>query len=122
MIEPPSLSSGSAFWTVNRVPFHIDGEGSVELVFGNLSERGELAPARVGEQDVDCSGLVPHHCEKPVEIAQIGNVALDAAGLAPGLGDRGVKLRSAPACQEDVSALSRKPLRRGKTDAGCSRR
>jgi hypothetical protein len=43
---------------------------------------------------------------------------LDPAGLAPGPGDRSVKLLFAPACQEDVSALRREPLCRGKTDAG----
>jgi len=87
------------------------------LVFGDLTERGKLAAACIGEQDVDPSGLVPHNCKEPVEIAKLGNVAPNAAGLAPSLGDRGVKLLLAPARQEDVSALSRKPLCRGKTDA-----
>ena len=42
MIELPSLSSGSAFWTVKSGPFTLMPNIFVELRFGDLAERGEF--------------------------------------------------------------------------------
>ena len=68
---------------------HVDVKNSVEMLFGNLPKRGELAAARIGEQNVDRACFVLHHRKEPVEIGEVRDIALDAAGIVPDLGDRG---------------------------------
>ena len=57
------------------------------MVFGNIAERGKLADARIGEQNVDRSRFVLHQSEEPVEIGEVHDIALNAAGFVPDLGD-----------------------------------
>jgi len=91
MAEPPSLRSGSAFWTVKSVALHVDVEDSVETIFADLAKRSELADSGVSELDVNCAGIVPDHLEEMVEIGKVRHVASNPARLAPNRGDRGLK-------------------------------
>ena len=78
MIDPPSRNSGSAFWTVKSSPLTLMSKILVEVLLGDRPERGELAAAGVGEQDVDPPVLLLDRRVEPVEVGQVRDVALHA--------------------------------------------
>ena len=91
------------------------------MLFGNLPKRGELAAARIGEQNVDRACFVLHHRKEPVEIGEVRDIALDAAGIVPDLGDGHFQLFLAPAGHEHPRALRGEALRRSQADAAVAR-
>ena len=121
IIDPPSLRSGSAFWTVKRVPFTLIAKilskwSSVISPSAANSPRTRGSDTRIGEQNIDRSGLILHHCEEPVEVGKIRDVALDAARVVPDLDHRGVELLLATTSHKHSRALCGKALRRSETD------
>src|ERR1700728_2411383 len=57
---------------------HIQIEGRIEVLLGDLTQRQWLALAGTREQDVDLALLALHRLEQTVQIVQIGCVTLDA--------------------------------------------
>jgi hypothetical protein len=95
---------------------HVDCEDFVEMVFGYLAQRSELANASIGEQYVDCSSLILYDCEEPVEISKVRDVALNTTRIVPDLGHGSIQLALATPRHKHSRALCGKSLRRGETD------
>ena len=81
-ITEPFGISASAFCTVKSVPFHVDAERLVEVGFGDLPERRELAEAGVGKEMIStrpfCSLTVAYNRS---EICQIRYVTLNTGDV-----------------------------------------
>ena len=117
MTDAPSFSSGSAFCTVNSMPLALLPNVCVEVLLGDLLQGGELAAAGVGEEHVDAPVVAGHGRVEPVQVGQVGDVALHAGRAVADLGHGGVERVLAAAGDEDVRALGREPLRGGQADA-----
>ncbi|MBC7801495.1 MAG: hypothetical protein H7Z10_12810 [Gemmatimonadaceae bacterium] len=79
--KAPSLSCGSAFWTV---------VGSRKL-HRNLAERHHGAAIGVGEANIDLTGVLAHDLGESIEVGEIGNVTLHATRVAADLGHRRIE-------------------------------
>ena len=86
------------------------------MIFRYRAQRSELANTSIGEQNIDRSGLIVHHCEEPVEIGKVRDVALNTTRIVPDLGHGSIQLAQATTGHEHPSALHGKALRRGETD------
>ena len=58
MIAAPSGISGSAFCTVNSIPFTLMLKIEVEKFFGDLAERRIFRDAGIGEHDIELALVV----------------------------------------------------------------
>ena len=116
MIERAVGQQGQRLLHREQQPLDVDVERPVEVLLGDLPERRELAAARVGEEDVDAALLLLDHRVEPVEIREVGDVALDAGGPRADQLHRRVELGLPAAGDEDVSALGGEPLRGGEPD------
>ncbi|GIF25785.1 hypothetical protein BJ973_003058 [Actinoplanes tereljensis] len=85
--------------------FDIGGEHGVELLFGDLAQRGTDPDPGVGDQDVDPARLLGHRRVEPVEVVEPADVATDSRRPRPELGLDLVELRLAAAGYEDARAL-----------------
>jgi hypothetical protein len=117
-MEPPSLKSGRAFWTVNRVPRALSQNAALEVVLGELAERGGLAHAGAGPQHVEAAHLPLDGVVQAVQVVQVGGVALDAGDVAADLLHGLVQGVPAAAGDEDVRSLVDEQLRAGQRHAG----
>ena len=117
MMEPPSCNKGSAFCTVKDHAFDVDAEHPVEMLFGDSSQRGVFADSGVGEQNVDAAFLLFHNRIKPVQIREIGCVALDAGHILANLFHCRVQFALATAGYKDVSSFAHEALSRCEADA-----
>ena len=120
MIDPPSTISGSAFWTVKRVPrtFRSNVLSKCSSVTSPIVADSHVAG--VGEQHVDTALFALHDVVEPVEIGEVPGVALNAGDVPADRLHRVVELLLAPPRDEDVGALVDKQLRRRERHAGRS--
>ena len=87
---------------------HVDVECFIEVGFGDLAERGELAAAGVGEEDVEAAFLLLDRGEELVEIREVRNIALHAQRIRAKFLHSGVQFRLAPTGDEgDEARLQR---------------
>jgi hypothetical protein len=107
-IDPPSLNSGNAFCTANRVP-RIQAEGRIEVLLGNLAQWHGLVRAGAREQDVDPALFPPDRIEQTVEVVEIGRVPLHAGHVPANQPDGLIELLLPPARDEHVGALFNEP-------------
>ena len=77
-IDPPSLNSGNAFWTVNSVPRVFRPKVASKLLLGNLAQWDGFARASARIQDVDPALFPLDRVEQTVEVVEIGCVAAHA--------------------------------------------
>ena len=73
---------------MNSVPRAFRPKVAVEVLFGDLAERRGLAHAGAGVEDVDPALLPLHRLEQPIEVVEIGHVALHAGDVAADQLDR----------------------------------
>ncbi len=66
------------------------------MLLGDRSESQEVAAAGIGEQHVDRARLGLNDGEQAIEVGELRDVALDAAGAVADLRDRGVELLLPP--------------------------
>ena len=105
MTEPPSLSSGSAFCTVNTTPLKSDAELIVQVLLGDFADSRDFQHRGVGEDHVDASSAVGDRGVEPVEVFGLAHVTLDAGGLIAEFLDRRVEFGLPAAGDEDVCAF-----------------
>ena len=60
---------------------HVEVEGLVEVLFGDLLKRGDLALAGAGEEDVDLALLALDDLIETVEVRELRGVALNAGNV-----------------------------------------
>src|SRR6187401_1061901 len=97
---------------------HIDVEGFVNVLGGDLAEPKLASHPRIGEDDVEGSALGLHRRIESVEVGLIRDRALHRAGIGPELSHSGVE-RFLPAAEdEDEGALLDEALGCGAADAG----
>ena len=77
-IEPPSLNSGSAFWTVNSVPRAFSEKAASNSVLGDFAERARLARPGACPQHVDRALFLLDGFEQSVQIVEVGRIGLHA--------------------------------------------
>ena len=118
MIEPPSLSSGSAFCTVNTTPLKSTSELIVQLLLGDVADPCDLEDRGVGEHHVDAPTAVGDRGVQPVEIFLLAHVALYAGGVVAEFLDRRIEFGLPASGDEDVRALLDESLGGGQADAG----
>ena len=94
---------------------HVEVEGLVEVFFGDLFERGELALAGAGEEDVDLALFALDGLVEAVEVGEIGGVALHAGDVFADELHGLIELLLAASGDEDVRALFDEEL------GGCER-
>ncbi len=110
MIDPPSLNSGNAFWTVNSVPrtFRSKAASKCSSVI-SPSGRG-LALASAREQDVDLALFPLDRIEEPVEVVEIGRVTAHAGHVPANQLDGLIELFLPPARYENVGTFFNEAL------------
>jgi hypothetical protein len=81
MMEAPSGSSGSAFWTVNREALHIDGEDRVKELLTDLAEGRNIPNTCIREDNIELAFLPLDLCEEAIQIAKVGPVPLYAGDI-----------------------------------------
>ena len=90
------------------------------MLFGDLSQAGEFADARVGHQDVQVPFFFLDRTEDAVEILRLSHIRLDAPGVGSQCLSRVVEDVLAPSGNEDEGAFFDKALGRGQADAAGS--
>src|SRR6202007_1664746 len=95
----------------------VDVEHLVEVLLGDLSERGQGWDAGVGEQDVEVALLLLDGGKQPDEVREVLDVAWHAGDVLADLPDRFVELRLSAAGDEDVGAFGDEAPGRGPADA-----
>ena len=84
---------------------HVEVEGLIEVLLGDLAQRHGLAYAGACEQDVDAA-LLPLDCvEEAVEVVEIGRVSLDTGDVSADQLDGLVECFLLAAGYEDVGAF-----------------
>src|SRR6202041_679791 len=97
---------------------HIDIEGFVDVLGGDLAELKLASHPGIGENDVKGPALLLHRRVESVEVGLIRDRALHRAGIGPEVGHSGVELFLPAAEDEDEGALLDETLCRGAADAG----
>ena len=95
MIEASSFSSDRALYREEQ-PFNIGVEVQIEKLFVYPLNWPRLRNACIGEEHVNLAVLLPHGIVEPIEIGQIGNVALHGSDVPSNFGDRSIERISAP--------------------------
>ena len=93
---------------------------AVEVLLGNLAERGELAAAGVGEQHVNPPMLLLHRRVESVEVGQIRHVPADPDRVPTDVFDRRVQLGLAASGDDHLRSLGGEPLGGRQTDPACA--
>ncbi len=117
-IAPPSFISGSPFCTVKKSPFtfaskcraHVEVESLVEVLFGDLFERGGLTLAGAGKEDVDPALFALDGLVEAVEVGEIAGIALYAGDVLADELHGLIELLLATSGDEDVGALFNEEL------------
>ena len=89
---------------------------------GDGAEGQHLAPARIGEEDVDASLLLLDGGVEPIEVGELRHVALDGHRAVADLLHCLIELGLTPARDEDVGTFVREPLGGGEADAAVAPR
>jgi hypothetical protein len=106
--DPPSLSSGNAFCTVNSVPraFRLKAASKCCSV---ISPSGAVAPAGARVQDVDLALDPLDRIEQAVEVVEIGRVASHAGHVPANQLDGLVERFLSSTRDENVGAFFNEP-------------
>jgi hypothetical protein len=89
---------------------HIQAEGRIEVLLGNLAQLDGFAPASAREQGVDLA-LFPLDCiEQAIQVVQIGRVTAHAGHVPANQLDGLIESLLPPACDENVGAFFNEPL------------
>src|SRR6202011_364844 len=91
---------------------HVEVESLVEVLFGDLFERGQLTLAGAGEQDVDFAPFAADGLVEAVEVREISGVALYPGDVPTDELHGLIELLLAASRDEDVRALLNEELRR----------
>jgi hypothetical protein len=102
-IEPPSLNSGSAFWTERAA--RVQPESGIEVLLGDLAELAFLGRPGTGPQHVDGALFPPDRVEQTVQIDQVGAISLHAGHVPADQFDGFIKGVPPPTRDEDVSSF-----------------
>src|ERR1700730_7888404 len=97
---------------------HIDVEGFVDVLGGDLAELKLASHPGIGENDVERFALLLHRRVESVEVGLIRDRALHRAGIGPEVGPSGVEFLLPAAEDEDEGALFDEALCCGAADAG----
>jgi hypothetical protein len=116
MTEAWSLSSGSAFCTVEDRTFHVHAENKVHMVFRDLCERSPLPHAGVREQRVHPAAVPRNLLVQAIEIGWSGDIALHPGRSPSDGGAGGIEFLFSPTGEIDMSPLLRQPTGAGETD------
>src|SRR5882672_11100778 len=117
MIDPPSLSSGKAFCTVNSVP--------LTLMLNSLSKcdgpkGNKFANAGVGENNIDSPLHIRDGLVKTIKISQLGNVSLNSRNVGADCLHGLVEFLLAAARDEDIGTLFDEKLCRRQSNPFCA--
>src|SRR5262245_14332963 len=117
IMEAPSRSNGSAFWTVKSMPFTL----VLNIVSKNSSvdraERRIFRNPGVCEYDIQPALLIFDLRDQAIEIRQVRHIALNGGHVFPDLPDRCIQLRLTAASDKDIRAFLYELFHRGKADA-----
>jgi hypothetical protein len=111
MIDPPSVQERQCLLDREEQSLDVDGERLVEVLLADRPERGQHRDAGVGEQDVEAALLLLHPGIEPVEVREVGDIALHARDVLADLLDRFLEFRLPAAGDEDVGTLGDEPPR-----------
>ena len=95
--------------------FHIDVEYPVEMFFRDIFQESRFRNPGNSEKDVDLTIFLGHFIKEPVEVAQSGDISLDATRPRT---DSPVELVLSTSHQINPRAFLRESCSRCQTDAG----
>jgi hypothetical protein len=115
----PGVSVGPGAMLFTRMPLPTSSAAQLRANERTAAfvEGRELAPAGVGEHDVESAAALTDGREDPVELVEARDVGADAGGVRPDRDDRRVDRFLAASGEEDVRALGRQPTGRRQADA-----
>src|ERR1700724_2978894 len=83
----------------------------VKSLFGDLANGGQIAEARIGEQNIDMAVFLFYGCIETVEIFHVSDITLNTDSfVAADFLERNVDLFLAAAGDDDMRAFSNKPF------------
>src|SRR5258708_10915840 len=116
MIDAPSTRRGRV--DGEGKPLHVDGQGAVDVLFGDLRQGNGFADRGVGEEHVDASSFLTDARVERVEVVKLGHVRPDRDGVAAELFDGLIEFCLAASDDDDVRALGDEAGRGGQPDSG----
>ena len=99
-------------------PAHVEVEGLVEVLLGDLIEFGEFAATGTGEEDVDLAFFAFDCLVETVEIGQVGGIALNTGNVFADKFHGLIELVLAASCDEDVGSFFDEQFGCGERHAG----
>jgi hypothetical protein len=101
---------------------HIRIERPIEMLLGDLSQRGEFVDPGIRRQHVDMPGLRFDGCVDAVEIGEVGGIALDRRGIAADRGHCLIQFGLMAAGDKHSGAFLGKMLSDAEANAGAAAR